>query len=180
MAGREAYNLRIMNWTVHAADAKGFWAAALLLAFCAPALTQAGPKLQSCKYSFGFMYTDKLGNKYESVQGKELQEIQQRIAKKHRGEVCLIDEGVPDYIFSVRAEEGSRLLNGNELYFNRYTLELHRGKDPFELEHVFARSSHSGIREPSENKGNHHRLDRGRRQVVVRELEMSIWTLAMT
>jgi len=42
----------------------------LLLAVSAPALTQAGPKPASCKHSFGFMYADKLGNKYESVQGK--------------------------------------------------------------------------------------------------------------
>jgi hypothetical protein len=132
---------------------KLFQLVALLLAVCSPGLTQAGPKLPSCKYSFGFMYTDKLGNKYESLQGKELRELQQRIAKKQRGNVCVVDEGVPDYIFSVRGEQGSRFLDGNELYFNKYTLEIHRGKDPFELEHVFARSTHPSLLVAGENRG---------------------------
>jgi hypothetical protein len=132
---------------------KLFQSAALLLAMCVPALGQAGPKPTSCKYSFGFMYTDKLGNKYDSVQGKELKEIQQRIAKKQHGDVCVIDEGLPDYIFSVRAKQGSRIVDGNELYFNQYTLEIHRGKDPFELEHVFARSTLPGVRAANENRG---------------------------
>ena len=132
---------------------KFFQFAAMLLSMCLPMLAQAGPKPPSCKYSFGFVYTDKLGNKYESVQGKELKEIQQRLAKKQHGDICVIDEGVPDYIFSVHAEQGSRLINGNELYFNRYTLEIHKGHDPFDLVHVFARSTPARVRVGNENEG---------------------------
>jgi len=53
----------------------------------------------------------------------------------------------------MRAEQGSRLINGNELYFNQYTLEIHKGRDPFELVHVFARSTPSRLRVPNENRG---------------------------
>jgi len=131
---------------------KLFQVTALLFAMSIPALSQAGPKPTSCKHSFGFMYADKLGNKYESLQGTELKDVQQRLAKKQHGEVCVIDEGVPDYIFNVRAEQGSRLINGSELYFNQYTLEIHKGRDPFELEHVFARSTPARLRVANENR----------------------------
>lgn len=118
--------------------------ATLMLAACAPALAQIGPKPSSCKTSFGFAYTDKLGNKYESIQGKELREVQQRLSKKQHGQVCIIDEGTPDYIFSARAYPKTRMADGTEYPYTEYILVIHRGKEPFELVHTLSRSSHLG------------------------------------
>lgn len=118
--------------------------ATLMLPLCATAIAQVGPKPSSCKTSFGFMLTDKLGNKYESVQGKELKEIQQRLSKKQHGSVCIIDEDVPDYIFSVHAFSKTRLDEGTEYPYTEYVLEIHRGKEPFALVHTFSRSTHLG------------------------------------
>lgn len=115
-----------------------------ILGFAAPALAQIGPKSPSCRTSFGFSYTDKLGNKYESVQGKELKEIQQRLSKKQHGSVCIIDEGVPDYIFDVRAYPKTRVVEGTEYSYTEYVLELHRGSEPFELVHTFSRTTRLG------------------------------------
>jgi len=116
----------------------------LLLVLSKPALAQIGPKPPSCKASFGFAYTDKLGNKYEGVQGKELKEIQQRLSKKQRGSVCIIDEGAPDFIFYLRAYSKTRVVNGTEYPYTEYILEVHRGSEPFELVHTFSRSTHLG------------------------------------
>ena len=116
----------------------------LLLAVSAPVAGQIGPKPPSCKTSFGFVYTDKLGNKYESVQGKELKEIQERLSKKQHGTACIIDEGAPDYIFSVRGNAKTRLVDGTEYPYTEYKLEVHRGASPFELMHTFSRSSLPG------------------------------------
>jgi hypothetical protein len=118
--------------------------AILTLVAFATALAQIGPKPSSCKTSFGFMYTDKLGNKYESVQGKELKEIQQQLSKKQHGSVCMIDEGVPAFIFSVRAYPKTRMVEGTEYPYTDYVLEIHRGNEPFELVHTFLRSTHTG------------------------------------
>jgi hypothetical protein len=112
-----------------------------LLAVSGAVLAQIGPKPQSCKASFGFAYTDKLGNKYESVQGKELKEIQQRLSKKQHCSVCIIDEGAPDYIFDVRAYPKTRVVDGTEYSYTEYILELHRGSEPFELVHTFSRTT---------------------------------------
>ena len=90
------------------------------------------------------MYTDKLGNKYESVQGKELKEIQQQLSKKQHGTVCMIDEGVPAYIFNVHAYPKTRLVDGTEYPYTEYTLDIHRGNEPFDLVHTFSRSTHPG------------------------------------
>jgi hypothetical protein len=118
--------------------------AALLFVLYGAAPAQIGPKPSSCKASFGFMYTDKLGNKYESVQGRELKEIQQRLSKKQHGSVCIIDEGVPDYIFSVRAYPKTRVVDGTEYPYTEYVLEVHRGSEPFELVHTFSRTTRLG------------------------------------
>jgi hypothetical protein len=118
--------------------------ATIMLAACAPGLAQIGAKPSSCKASFGFAYTDKPGNKYESIQGKELKEIQQRLSKKQHGEVCIVDEDVPDYIFSARAFAKTRMADGIEYPYTEYLLEIHRGKEPFELVHTLSRSSHLG------------------------------------
>jgi hypothetical protein len=118
--------------------------AILILGIFTPALSQIGPKPSSCKISLGFMYTDKLGNKYESVQGKELKEIQQQLSKKQHGTVCMTDEGVPAYIFSVHAYPKTRMVEGTEYPYTGYVLEIHQGKDPFELVHTFSRSTHAG------------------------------------
>ena len=126
-----------MNWTQ---------VATLILALCAPSLAQIGPRPSSCKTSFGFAYTDKLGNKYEGAQGKELKEIQQRLSKKQHGSVCIIDEGVPNYIFSVRAYPKTRMFEGTEYPYTEYVLEIRRGNEPFELVHTFSKSSHLGRR----------------------------------
>ena len=118
----------------------------LLLALCVSALAQAGPKPSSCRTSFGFTYTDKLGNKYESAQGAELKEIRKRLAKKQHGAVCIIDEGVPDYIFSPRAYAKTRMAAGTEYPYTEYVLEIHRGVAPFELVHTLSRVSRLGAR----------------------------------
>ncbi len=120
--------------------------AAIVFALCASASAQIGPKPSSCTISFGFIYTDKLDNKYESVQGKELREIQQRLSKKQHGRVCIVDEGAPDYIFSVRAYPKVRTVEGTDYSYNEYILEIHRGNDPYELVHTFSRSSRLGRR----------------------------------
>jgi len=112
-----------------------------VLVLAAPVLAQIGPKSSSCRTSFGFSYTDKLGNKYESVQGKELKEIQQRLSKKQHGSVCIIDEGAPDYIFDARAYPKTRVVDGTEYSYTEYILELHRGSEPFELVHTFSRTT---------------------------------------
>lgn len=118
----------------------------LLLALCATVLAQAGPKPSSCRTSFGFAYTDKLGNKYESVQGPKLKEIRKRLSKKQHGAVCIIDEGVPDYIFSLQASPKARTVAGTEYPYTEYVLEIHRGAAPFELVHTLSRSSRLGAR----------------------------------
>ncbi len=114
------------------------------LVLCAPALAQIGPKPSSCQVSFGFMYTDKLGNKYESLQGKELKEVQQRLSKKQHGNVCIIDEDIPDYIFSVDAYPKTSMEEGTEYPYTEYVLEIHRANEPFELVHTFSRPTHLG------------------------------------
>jgi hypothetical protein len=116
----------------------------LMLPLCFPAMAQVGPKPSSCKASFGFVLTDKLGNKYEGVQGKELKTIQKRLSKKQHGSVCIIDEDVPDYIFSVQAYSKTRVADGTEYPYTEYVLEIHRGKDPFALVHTFSRSTYLG------------------------------------
>jgi len=118
----------------------------LLLALGVSALAQAGPKPSSCRTSFGFTYTDKLGNKYESAQGAELREIQKRLAKRQHGSVCIVDEGVPGYIFSLQAYAKTRMAGGTQYTYTEYVLEIHRGSAPFELVHTLSRASRLGVR----------------------------------
>ncbi|HKT89490.1 MAG TPA: hypothetical protein VJQ59_13690 [Candidatus Sulfotelmatobacter sp.] len=125
--------------------------AILLLALCTSALAQIGEKPASCTTSFGFIYTDKLGNKYESVRGKELREIQARLSKKQHGRICIIDSGAPDYVFAVQAFAKTRVVNGTEYPYTEYVLEVHRGGKPFELIHTFSRSTRLGRASESES-----------------------------
>jgi hypothetical protein len=92
------------------------------------------------------MYTDKLGNKYESVQGTQLKGIQHQLSKKQRGTVCIIDEGVPDYILSIRAYPKIRMVEGTEYPYTEYVLEIHRGSQPFDLVHTLSRATLLGPR----------------------------------
>lgn len=125
--------------------------AILLSSLCVCAVAQIGPKASSCKSSFAFVYTDKLGNKYESVQGNQLKKIQQQLSKKVHGSVCIVDEGSPDYIFDVHAYGKTRVVSGTEYPYTEYVLEIHTGNTPFELVHTFSRATRLGRGSDSES-----------------------------
>lgn len=74
----------------------------LALAAAAPALAHKKP-VQDCKVSFAFVYIDRLDNTNRGLQGKKLQEVQEKLSKY--GDVCYTaNETAADYVFFVHTK----------------------------------------------------------------------------
>ena len=74
----------------------------LVLAATTPALAKKKP-VQDCKVTFAFAYIDRLDNNYHGLQGKQLEEVQEKLSKY--GDVCYTsDEAAANYVFFVHTK----------------------------------------------------------------------------
>jgi hypothetical protein len=71
----------------------------LALASAVPVSAHKKP-VQDCKVSFAFVYIDRLSNTNRGLQGKQLKQVEEKLAKY--GDVCYsADETAADYVFFV-------------------------------------------------------------------------------
>ncbi len=74
----------------------------LVLVAASPALAKKKP-VQDCKVSFAFVYVAKLDNPHRVIQGKQLKQVKNKVAKF--GDVChSADETAADYVFFVHTK----------------------------------------------------------------------------